>query len=147
MSASSSKSDVRTAKSDGVKAGGTGDSTRDKCAELMYDALAFDSGSREFVHASSSRQTSRISRLSGHCVDKEFLASEQILTRAKGIEAAVLNEFGGVTAAYKSKIRSLFVNLKDKNNPGLRESVVAGDIPVQRLCKMSSQVCPTHKTC
>ncbi|KAH9840168.1 transcription factor S-II, central domain-containing protein, partial [Rhodofomes roseus] len=30
-------------------------------------------------------------------------------------------------------------NLKDKNNPTLRESVVSGDLPVQRYCKMSSQ--------
>ncbi|PSR77744.1 hypothetical protein PHLCEN_2v7728 [Hermanssonia centrifuga] len=111
MSASSSKSDVRTAKSDGVKTNLTGDTTRDKCMELIYDALAFDSGS----------------------------PSDQILGRAKGIEAAVLAEFDGVTAAYKAKIRSLFVNLKDKNNPGLRESVVSGDLPVQRLAKMSSQ--------
>ena len=68
-------------------------------------------------------------------------ASEQILGRAKGVEAAVHAEFGGVTPAYKSKIRSLFVNLKDKSNPGLRESVVTGDLPVQRFCKMTSQVC------
>ena len=80
--------------------------------ELIYDALALDSGA----------------------------PSEQITTRAKGIESAVFNEFGGTTAAYKSKIRSLFVNLKDKNNPGLRESVVSGDLPVQRFAKMTSAV-------
>ena len=66
-------------------------------------------------------------------------ASEQIFTRAKGIESTVLSEFGNVSAQYKSKIRSLYVNLKDKNNPGLRESVVSGDLPVARLCKMTSQ--------
>ncbi|KAH9942809.1 transcription factor S-II, central domain-containing protein [Amylocystis lapponica] len=65
--------------------------------------------------------------------------SEQILTRAKGIESAVLAEFKGTSAGYKSKIRSLYVNLKDKNNPGLRESVVSGDIPVQKFCRMTSQ--------
>ncbi len=80
--------------------------------ELIYDALAFDSGA----------------------------PSEQILGRAKGIETAVFNEFGSTNAAYKSKIRSLFVNLKDKNNPGLRESVVSGDLPVQRFAKMTSAV-------
>ncbi|KAF7795936.1 hypothetical protein EIP86_007103 [Pleurotus ostreatoroseus] len=109
-SANSAKSDVRTAKSDAIKVNATGDATRDKCAELIYDALAFDSGA----------------------------PSEQILSRAKGIEAAVLNEFGSVTAAYKSKIRSLYVNLKDKNNPGLRESIISGDLPVARFSKMSS---------
>jgi Transcription factor S-II (TFIIS), central domain len=34
----------------------------------------------------------------------------------------------------------LFVNLKDKNNPGLRRSVTAGDIPAQTFAKMTSQV-------
>lgn len=59
--------------------------------------------------------------------------------KAKSIESRVLNDHDGVTAAYKSKIRSLFVNLKDKNNPGLRESVVSGDLKVERLCTMTSQ--------
>ncbi|EMD35725.1 hypothetical protein CERSUDRAFT_115683 [Gelatoporia subvermispora B] len=110
-SGSGAKMDHRTAKSDGVKIEVTGDKTRDKCAELIYDALAFDSGA----------------------------PSEQILSRAKAIESTVLSQFNGTNAEYKAKIRSLFVNLKDKNNPSLRESVVAGDLPVQRFCKMSSQ--------
>ena len=67
-------------------------------------------------------------------------ASELIMSRAKAIEANVLSEFGGTTAAYKSKLRSFFVNLKDKNNPSLRESVVSGDLPVAKFCKMSSAV-------
>jgi len=108
---SSSKSDIRTAKSDGVKINATGDSTRDKCTELIYDALASDSGS----------------------------PSEQILSRAKAIESTVLSDFGSTNQQYKSKIRSLFVNLKDKNNPGLRDSIVSGDLSVQRFCKMTSQ--------
>lgn len=47
----------------------------------------------------------------------------------------------GTTPAYKSKIRMLFVNLKDKNNPGLRRSVTAGDIPALTFARMTSQVC------
>lgn len=42
------KVELRTAKGDGVK-GSTGDSTRDKCTELIYDALASDSGARKFT--------------------------------------------------------------------------------------------------
>ncbi|KAI0821760.1 transcription elongation factor [Trametes gibbosa] len=103
--------ETRSAKSDGVKIEYTGDKTRDKCTELIYDALVFDSGA----------------------------PSEQILTRAKEIEKAVLSDNGGTTPAYKAKIRSLFVNLKDKNNPGLRESVVSGDLSVSKFCRMSSQ--------
>lgn len=107
----SSKTDTRTAKSDGVKTAVTGDKTRDKCLELIYDALVWDSSA----------------------------PSELIFTRAKGIEKIVLDDHDGTTAAYKAKIRSLFVNLKDKNNPGLRESVVSGDLHIQRFCKMTSQ--------
>jgi len=107
----SSKGEVRTAKSDGVKIDVSGDKTRVKCVEIIYDALASDSGA----------------------------PSELILSRAKAIEANVLAEFGGTTATYKSKLRSFFVNLKDRNNPTLRESVVSGDLPVQRFCKMTSQ--------
>ena len=44
-----SKSDVRTAKSDGISINKMlGDVTREKCLELIYDALAFDSGAREW---------------------------------------------------------------------------------------------------
>ncbi|KAJ3811035.1 transcription factor S-II, central domain-containing protein [Lentinula aff. lateritia] len=100
---------ARTAKSDGVKVTGTGDGTRDKCAELLYDGLACDSGA----------------------------PTELILQRAKAVEVAVLNNIGSTSAAYKSKIRSLFVNLKDKGNPSLREDVVSGDISAEKLAKMS----------
>ncbi|KAJ3908371.1 transcription factor S-II, central domain-containing protein [Lentinula edodes] len=100
---------ARTAKSDGVKVTGTGDGTRDKCAELLYDGLACDSGA----------------------------PTELILQRAKAVEVAVLNNIGSTSAAYKSKIRSLFVNLKDKGNPSLREDVVSGDISAERLAKMT----------
>lgn len=62
------------------------------------------------------------------------------MSRAKAIESTVISEFGGTTGPYKAKIRSFFVNLKDKNNPGLREGVVSGDLPIHRFCKMTSQV-------
>jgi len=109
--ANPNKTDLRTAKTDGVKIEVTGDKTRDKCVELIYDALASDSGA----------------------------PPDQILKRAKGIEANVLLLFDNTNQAYKSKIRSLFVNLKDKNNPGLRENVVSGDISVDRFSKMTSE--------
>jgi len=101
---------VRTSKSDGVK-GGTGDATRDKCVELLYDGLACDANA----------------------------PIEQILQRARNLEKAVLANLGGTNAEYKSKIRSLFVNLKDKNNPNLRKSVVDGDLSVEELSTMSSR--------
>lgn len=69
------------------------------------------------------------------------LAIELIQKRAQGVENAVYNNLGGTTAEYKAKIRSLFVNLKDKNNPALRESIVSGELSVEIFSKMTSAVC------
>lgn len=52
---SASKMETRSAKIDGVK-GSSGDSTRDKCMTLIYDALAQDSGARQFSSTSSSHR-------------------------------------------------------------------------------------------
>jgi transcription elongation factor S-II len=102
---------ARTAKGDGVSTSITGDKTRDKCIEMLYDALALESG----------------------------FPSDLILQRARTVEETVCKDCKGTTATYKSKIRMLFVNLKDKNNPGLRGSVTAGDIPAQTFARMTSQ--------
>jgi hypothetical protein len=56
------------------------------------------------------------------------------------VEETACKDYKGTTPNYKSKIRTLFVNLKDKNNPGLRRSVTAGDIPAQTFARMTSQV-------
>lgn len=105
------KLEPRTAKGDGAKASGTGDSTRDKCAELIYDGLACDSGA----------------------------PSDLIMSRAKAVEAAVFAQFGSTNAAYKGKIRSSYVNLKDKGNPSLRENIVSGDLSAEKFSKMTSE--------
>ena len=44
--AGASNGGARTAKSDGVSISITGDKTRDKCIEMLYDALALESGFR-----------------------------------------------------------------------------------------------------
>lgn len=99
--------------------------------ELIYDALASDSGAREYYMCNVKQLADR-----GPC----WLAVELIVEKASGIESATYEHFGGTTAGYKSKIRSLFVNLKDKNNPGLRESIVSGEIPFEKLPTMTSEV-------
>jgi len=106
-----SNNGARSAKGDGVSTSITGDKTRDKCIEMLYDALALESG----------------------------FPSDLILQRARTVEETVCKDCKGTTATYKSKIRTLFVNLKDKNNPGLRRSVTAGDIPALTFARMSSQ--------
>jgi len=69
-----------------------------------------------------------------------FSAIDHVLAKARGVEAAIYKTMGGTTAEYRNKIRSLFVNLKDKANPGLRASIVEGSLTPEKLTKMSSQV-------
>jgi len=102
---------VRSTKTDDVNLSTLGDKVRDKCLEMVYDALASDSGA----------------------------PSEQILSKAKSVESNVYAEFGDINSAYRNKMRRLFLNLKDKNNPALRQSVVSGDLSVSRFCLMSVQ--------
>ncbi|KAJ7633876.1 transcription factor S-II, central domain-containing protein [Mycena polygramma] len=62
-----------------------------------------------------------------------------ILAKAKAIEAAVFRDMGGITSAYRQRLRSLLVNLKDEKNPSLRKAVGSGDIPVDEFVKMSNR--------
>ena len=39
-----------------------------------------------------------------------------------------------------SEIRSLFLNLKDKGNPGLRNKIVLGDVDAEKIVSMSKEV-------
>jgi len=103
-------SSARSAKADGVK-GGTGNSTRDRCVELVYDALVADTTA----------------------------PTELVLSISRAVEKAVLELTGDTTAEYKSKIRSLFVNLKDKANPALRASIVDGSLAPEKFARMTSQ--------
>ena len=124
------KVETRTAKGDGVNANWTGDKTRDRCIELLYDALALESGARTFL----------VYPLLPLSNPRYPIANDLIAQRAVAIEKAVADELGSITGAYKAKIRSLFVNLKDKNNPSLRESVVSGDISPVKFANMTSEV-------
>ncbi|KAM3191881.1 hypothetical protein ACQJBY_069242 [Aegilops geniculata] len=53
------------------------------------------------------------------------------------IEEEMFKLFEGVNKKYKEKGRSLLFNLKDKNNPGLRERVLSGQITPKCLCAMT----------
>lgn len=69
--------------------------------------------------------------------NEEALPSPQSL--ASKIEAELFKLFGGVNKKYKEKGRSLLFNLKDRNNPELRERVMSGEISPERLCAMSAE--------
>lgn len=64
--------------------------------------------------------------------------TDLILKRARALEKHVYgqNPPPEGTNAYRQKIRSLYLNLKAQNNPGLREGVVSGEISIEKLYTM-----------
>ncbi|WWD06941.1 transcription elongation factor S-II [Kwoniella europaea PYCC6329] len=113
----STRTTPRTAKSDGVdkslradSSDGAADPVRDKCVVMIYDALAGDS-----------------------------TAQNKILTeRAVGIEKYAHKALNYSTGNdYRGKIRSLYLNLKDKGNPALRNEIVLGYISTEKVANMS----------
>ncbi|KNA06633.1 hypothetical protein SOVF_179250 isoform B [Spinacia oleracea] len=68
--------------------------------------------------------------------DKKIQSPESL---ALEIETELFKLFSGVNKKYKEKGRSLLFNLKDHNNPELRERVMSGEIPPDRLCSMTAE--------
>lgn len=64
-----------------------------------------------------------------------------VFSTALGIEQAAYSKIGASTTnnEYRSKVRSLSLNLKDKNNPELRASVLSGEIGPEHLVIMRSE--------
>ncbi|ORX56068.1 transcription elongation factor [Piromyces finnis] len=99
----------RTSVTDGIRLVSTGNKARDGCANMLYKALALYEGS-----------------------------SPQILSKkASQIENEVYKLFQTVDSKYKTKIMSLYLNLKDKSNPQLREKIINDDISASEFCQMS----------
>ena len=109
-SMSSVQPDQRNWKADKVDITHTGQAGRDSCIGLMYDGLA---------HLSN-------------------ISSTVVLHTAISVESAAYKFHGPEDkASYKSKIRSLYQNLKNKSNPSLRVRVLNGDIKPEQFVVMS----------
>jgi transcription elongation factor S-II len=68
------------------------------------------------------------------------IVSEDVLAKARDVENATYKEFQPETSeAYKSKIRSLFQNLKNKSNRQLSQRVFSGEIKPEDFVVMSSE--------
>jgi len=89
----------------------TGSAIRDNCIGVLYNGLAYRSLEPEDV----------------------------VLNKAMEVEAAALKAYKGETQQYKEKIRSLFQNLKIKNNAELGRNVMSGVIPPERFVVMTSK--------
>lgn len=71
--------------------------------------------------------------------DKDEHAKSSPEDLALQIEAELFKLFGGVNKKYKERGRSLLFNLKDRSNPELRERVMSGEIPPDKLCSMTAE--------
>lgn len=108
----------RNVGTDGVKYEVTGNQTRDACVKLMYDGLAF--GSEE--------------------------SPEDILKVARAVEVAAFEKYQPETSnEYKTRLRSLFQNLKNKSNPSLRIEVFSGAIDPKRFVVMTHEELKSDK--
>lgn len=100
----------RDYKKDKVDIKRTNQSTRDNCIGLIYNGLA---------HTST-------------------VPPSQVLNHAVAVEAAAFSTYGPESnESYKSKVRSLFQNLKNKSNPSLRVRVMSGEIPPEKFVVMT----------
>ena len=110
-----SKSDTSSDKSNATMPEFTklNDATRNKCIEMVYNALMTEEG----------------------------LNAEHAMNLAVEIELELFRISGNkVDTKYKSSFRSKYLNLKDKSNPDLRQSVLYGGISVKQFLQMSAQV-------
>ncbi|OMJ28173.1 Transcription elongation factor S-II [Smittium culicis] len=102
---------TRTFASDNATIQSTGDKSRDKCIEMLYNALAVDT-------------------------DAE---TDLIVEKAMELEQAEFNKFNAVNPTYKADIRSFYLNLKDLKNPNLRLAIMEGTIQPNDFVLMSPE--------
>lgn len=89
----------------------TGVPTRDSCIGLLYNGIAFMSSE----------------------------PATPIIIKAMEVEKAAYDVMNGDTPEYRAKLRSLFQNLKNKDNQELRTKVLSGEITPKSFVTMSDQ--------
>lgn len=97
----------------------TADTIRLKCREMLCNALSVEFGDDLDVK-------------------DEILEDPENL--AAKIEDCIYKEFKDTNMKYKNRVRSRVANLKDNKNPDLRLNVLRGQITVQRIATMTSEV-------
>jgi transcription elongation factor S-II len=65
--------------------------------------------------------------------------AKYILRVAEEVELAVYLQYNAADNSYKSRMRSLVSNLRDKNNPFLKPKVLSGKIPAKDFAKMTPE--------
>jgi transcription elongation factor S-II len=96
-------------KEEGVDLDRTDSGTRNNVIGLLYNGLAYQSN----------------------------LADQELLAKAIEVEHAGFKAYNGETNGYKTKMRSLVMNLKNKKAGHLRKGVMSGDITPAKFVVMS----------
>ncbi|KAK2811995.1 hypothetical protein FQN50_001703 [Emmonsiellopsis sp. PD_5] len=110
MSKSTVPPDRRSWKADQITLSHTQNKSRDSCIGLIYDGLCLNS-----------TESPRV-----------------VLSKAIEVEAAAYKAFGPETKEqYRTKMRSLFQNLKNKSNPGLRVRVLSNEVTPDKFVRMT----------
>lgn len=86
------------------------DTIRNKCVEMLYNSLCFDS-------------TEDVSDLS---------------QKAQEIERELFKKYSSTSETYRNHVRTLYSNLRNKWNSTLRSSIMNDTIPVPQLVTMNS---------
>ncbi|KAK1611193.1 hypothetical protein QYE76_034866 [Lolium multiflorum] len=89
------------------------------------------------VNASEIGPESKRTITTSETIEEKKVRIHKAQSLAFKIEEELFKLFGGVNKKYKEKGRSLLFNLKDKNNPVLKEQVLSGDIAPKYLCAMT----------
>ncbi|PGH09642.1 transcription elongation factor S-II [Polytolypa hystricis UAMH7299] len=102
--------DKRSWKADQITINQTHNKIRDSCIGLMYDGLCL----------------------------KSTEPPRTVLQKASDVEAAAYKAYGPESKEqYRSKMRSLFQNLKNKSNPGLRVRVLTNEVTPDHFVRMT----------
>lgn len=102
--------DKRTWKADQVDVAHTQNKARDNCIGLLYDGLCLNSTE----------------------------PPRTVLQKAIEVEAATYAALGPESKEqYRTKLRSLFQNLKNKSNPGLRVRVLSNEVTAEQFVNMT----------
>jgi transcription elongation factor S-II len=96
---------------DGVDIKRTGVPTRDNCVGLLYNGLAFMSTE----------------------------STTNVILKAMEVERAAFTKYAGDTPEYRAKLRSLFQNLKNKQNRDLGPRVMKGEIIAEKFVVMTHE--------
>ncbi|KAJ8105197.1 hypothetical protein ONZ43_g7522 [Nemania bipapillata] len=103
--------ETRKFSTDHVDVKRTDSQIRNNCIGVLYNGLAYRSTESE----------------------------DAVLIKAMAVEAAAYKAYKGETQAYKEKVRSLFQNLKVKNNLDLGRNVMSGVISPDKFVVMTSK--------